>query len=215
MDETRYPLSWPAGQKRTTQRIVAAFNHPVQVQGAPFRRLEKLSVWDSIQRLKKEMRALKVPDGSCIVSTNIPTRLDGVPRSDRGEPKDPGVAVYWISKDKKKLCMAIDRYNRVADNIAAVAATLEALRAVERHGGGAILDRAFAGFAQLPASIVTQRPWREVFNVGPDDHLNVDAVNTRFIALARKLHPDQCGGDHGPMQELNAARADALKEANG
>lgn len=214
MGETRYPLSWPSGWKRTRQRIVAAFGRTVQAQGAEYRGKERLSVWDSIQRLEKEMRALGVPDGACIVSTNIPTRLDGVPRSDRAEPNDPGVAVYWTSKDKKKQCMPIDRYTRVADNIAAVAATLEALRSVERHGGGTILDRAFAGFAQLPAAIITQRPWREVFHFSPDLKYSRDVIEDRFRVLAQKLHPDKDGGDHEAMAELNAARAAALEEVN-
>ena len=178
-------------------------------------RKNSLSVWEGASRIHRELRALYVSELSCIISTNVPTRLDGVPRSDRAEPRDPGVAVYWTSKAGKKQCMAIDRYDRVADNLAAVAASLEALRAIERHGGGAILDRAFVGFAQLPAAIITQRPWREVFHVGPDDHLNTDAIKTRFSALARKLHPDKHGGSHDEMTELNAARAAALAEVQG
>jgi curved DNA-binding protein CbpA len=51
-----------------------------------------------------------------------------------------------------------------------------------------------------------------VFHVSPDDHLNADAINTRFNALAKKLHPDKPGGSHDEMAELNAARAAALAE---
>jgi hypothetical protein len=174
---------------------------------------KQLSVWDSIQRIQKEMDALTVADGSCIVSTNIPTRLDGVPRSDRAEPRDPGVAVYWTSKGGKKQCMAIDIYDRVADNLAAVAATLEALRAIKRHGGGEILDRAYAGFAQLPAVIVTQRPWRDVLQFHPQTKVTAEMVKNAFHALASKRHPD-VGGSHDSMSELNAARDAALKEVS-
>src|SRR6185437_2928884 len=71
------------------------------------------------------------------------------PRSDR-TPSDPGVAVYW-REGKNTRCMAIDRYSRVPDNLAAIAATLDAMRAIERHGGAEILDRAFTGFVALPA----------------------------------------------------------------
>jgi hypothetical protein len=49
-------------------------------------------------------------------------------------------------------CMAIDIYTRIADNLAAVAATIDAMRAIERHGGAQILKRAWMGLKALPAS---------------------------------------------------------------
>jgi len=51
--------------------------------------------------------------------------------------------------------MAIDIYDTVAGNLAAVAATLDAMRAIERHGGAQILKRAFQGFKALPSSTAT------------------------------------------------------------
>ena len=38
-----------------------------------------------------------------------------------------------------------------ADNRSAIEASLEAMRAIERHGGAEILDRAFQGFQALPS----------------------------------------------------------------
>src|SRR5260370_12455992 len=99
--------------------------------------------------------------------------------------------------------MAIARYARVADNLAAIAATLDAMRAIERHGGGSILERAFIGFAALPATAGVD--WRKIFGVGPNDHLNADAVETRFPALARLLPPDECAGSHDAMVDWTAA----------
>ncbi|KVD37855.1 hypothetical protein WJ41_22830 [Burkholderia ubonensis] len=63
-----------------------------------------------------------------------------------------GVAVYWETRAGARRVMAIDQYTRVADNLAAVAATLDAMRAIERHGGARILERAFTGFAALAAA---------------------------------------------------------------
>jgi hypothetical protein len=215
MDETRYPLCWPANWKRTepAHRIRAQFGRVRQQyrDGAPsYTTKDRLSISDSLNRISGELERFGVAEETVIVSTNLPTNIQGVPRGDRGEPHDPGVAVYWTLKGKKQ-CMAIDRYDRVADNLAGVSATLEALRAVERHGGGAILDRAFVGFAALPAPTVPHRTWREVFGVGLNDHLNRDAIETRFRALAGRFHPD-IGGTHDQMAELNAARAEALHE---
>ena len=78
-------------------------------------------------------------EGDSIISTNLKLRLDGLPRSDQKEPDDPGVAVYWQRLSKPKKVMAIDLYDRIADNLAAIGATLNAMRAIERHGGALIL----------------------------------------------------------------------------
>lgn len=214
-ETTRYPLCWPQGVKRTeaSSRRRAPFGKaPSGGFGqAVYQPKKELSVWDAILRVRGEMRALGVEEDDLLISTNIPTRLDGVPRSDRAEPADPGAAVYW-EREGKKECMAIDRYTRVADNLAAIAATLEALRAIERHGGGAILDRAFAGFAQLPAAIITERPWREVFGWKFDQTPTMGMVEMRYRDLAKQLHPDKAGGDREKMLELNLARDAARRD---
>lgn len=218
-ETTRYPLCWPAGWKRTpaAARRPAAFGrtrneYNAAVGRTMYRGKQELSVWDAIQRLDGELRVIDAERSSAVISTNIPTRIDGAPRSGMREPDDPGAAVYWERKGRKE-CMAIDRYTRVADNIAAIAATLEALRAIERHGGGAILDRAFAGFAQLPAAIVTERPWREVLGLALA--ATMEDVERQFRALAKQLHPDVSDDDGEKMRELNRAREAAKRELVG
>jgi hypothetical protein len=212
MNETRYPLCWPANWKRTTVRAAAAFGKTnVQHRDgmAHYAGKSKISILDAINRIADELRRMGIKEENVIVSTNIPLNLSGTPRGDRGEPSDPGAAIYWIRNGKSQ-CMAIDRYNRVADNLAAIAATLEALRAIERHGGGSILERAFIGFAALPAS--TGKPWREVLQFDASHNYSRDVIEDRFKHLARQLHPDKADGDHEAMVELNAARAAALAE---
>jgi len=210
----RYPLCWPPGWKRTRERTRAAFGRTTtRVDASQNRSVyagkEQLSVMNGAERVIGELERLGVGADDVVISTNVPVRLDGLPRSDRAEPADPGVAVYWELRGKRQ-CMAIDRYDRVADNLAAVAATLEALRAIERHGGGAILERAFQGFAQLPASVVTQRPWRDVLEFGAAP-ASAESVQERFRELARRRHPD-VGGTAEQFQELTAARDAALQE---
>lgn len=70
------------------------------------------------------------------------TRLDGLPRSGEPEPKDPGATVYWRSRGRDQV-IAIDQYDRVADNLAAIAGTLDALRAIKRWGGAQIVARLY------------------------------------------------------------------------
>jgi hypothetical protein len=212
MNETRYPLCWPANWKRTTNRTRAQFGkaNARYADGVKlYNGKSRLSMQDSVQRIAYELERFGVPEENVIISTNVPLNLSGIPRGDRGEPSDPGVAVYWMLKSKSQ-CMAIDRYDRVADNLAAVAATMEALRAIERHGGGSILDRAFIGFAQLPTH--AGRSWREVLGFPAHMTPGTDLVERTFRALATELHPDKQGGDHERMVELNGALAAALAE---
>ena len=101
--------------------------------------------------------------------------------------------------------MAIDAYAEVADNLAAIAATLEAMRAIERHGGAIILDRAFQGFAALPAPGQTgARPWREVLDC--DDSIrDLASAERRYKVLRSIHHPDKPSG--------NADAFDAVEKA--
>jgi hypothetical protein len=170
--------------------------------------MKALSIEDSFQRIEYELERFGIDLAAVVVSTNLSTNLRGMPMGNRGEPSDPGVAVYWQSKGKRQ-CMAIDRYDRVADNLAAVAATLEAMRAIERHGGGAILERAFLGFAQLPEK--TGVDWRTVLGI-VIDHPTRQLIDCQFRDLSSVRHPDKPTGSHEAMAELNAARAAALKE---
>ena len=202
---SRYPLQWPAGWKRLQgyQRKSATFSK----HGKP------LSVFDGVERVLGELKLLRVSDNDVVISTNVETRLDGLPHSDRAAPQDVGVAVYWVTKaGTPAKCMAVDRYDKVADNLAAVAATLEAFRAVERHGGAAILDRAFVGFAALPAPAAGQRDWWTVLELAPG--ATADQVRAAHRRLTGIHHPDR-GGSHERMTALNHARDERLREWGG
>jgi len=208
-----YPLSWPEGWKRTQFRTSAQFNKAREPryndQGQPiYQGKTRLSVADAVRRVLIELERMGIKDDDIIVSTNVPLRLDGFPRSDQ-EPRDPGAAVYWQKKNQQMRCMAIDRYNRVADNLAAIAATLDAMRAIERHGGATILDRAFLGFAALPEK--ASQPWREVFGITPGVNATVDLVESRFRNMVQLHHPDK-GGDREAFEKLVQAREAARME---
>lgn len=196
---TRYPLTWPAGWKRTptAQRARARFRSG----------RTELSIYEATQRLQGELERLERGIGGVVLSTNVETRLDGMPRSDRRAPADPGAAVYFRLKGQPR-CLACDKWDRVADNIAAIAAHIEAIRAVDRYGVGT-LDQAFAGYAALPAPAMG---WRDVFGFGADRPVTVDAVQGRYRVLARQYHPDVAGGSVEEMTRINAARDAALAE---
>lgn len=198
-----YPLQWPEGWKRTSS---------FQRRSATFHRNKKaLSIFDGVQRVMDELGRMGLGRDDVVISTNVETRLDGFPRSDRAEPGDAGAAVYWQEKKGGRRVMAIDHYDRVADNLAAIAATLEAMRAIERHGGAAILERAFTGFTALPApGQGAKREWWEVLSV-PRKCTRED-VKAAYRLLASQYHPDKPGGSHAAMAELNVAQEAGLKE---
>ena len=167
-----------------------------------------LSIAEGRKRVLLELERLHVTHDDVVVSTNLRLNLQGLPRGDQGEPGDPGVAVYWERNGKRRV-MAIDHYNRVADNLGAIAATLEAMRAIERHGGSQILERAFTGFTALPAP-GSLASWRDVLGFGAEDVVSVARVQARYRARAFDEHPDR-GGTHEAMAELNRAREEALR----
>lgn len=210
MSESAYPLSWPAGWKRTTasERKRARFNSQ-----RDSRLKQQLTVAQALRRLQEALGRMGVSDWNTIISTNVELRRDGLPYSGQKEPQDPGAAVYWRDSSQDgwpRRCMAIDLYDRVADNLAAIAATLEYLRGIERHGGAAILDRAFTGFTALEHSPGRQqRTWRDVLGVEPGDQLS--EVKAKYRRLACVMHPDKGGSDEA-MAELNEAMAQAVKE---
>src|SRR6185437_15868045 len=130
----RYPLSWPEGWKRTLSHLRrhGSFNKKESVPGATWQKTVNLSIADAIKRVYYELERVGVKhiQEDVVVSTNLRVNISGIPRSDQGDPQDPGVAVYWERKGVRQ-CMAVDQYYRVADNLAAIAATLEAMRALE------------------------------------------------------------------------------------
>lgn len=199
-----YPLCWPASWPRTpdSRRKRAAFGKHGNITDT-YRGKRDLTVHDGVDRVLNELRQLGVPRKNVIISTNIRVRLDNLPYSNAAEPADPGVAVYWYDPKniKQQKCMAIDRYDRVADNLGAIAATLEAMRAIERHGGGSILDRAFSGFTALPAPISMQPWW---MTLGFEKEVPLQEAERRYRHLAAKLHPDN-GGDRDEWDRLQSA----------
>lgn len=170
---TRYPLAWPTGWRRT----------PASIRGRAYFTKERnqVTITEGIRRVREELRGLGIiTSDDLIISTNLELRNDGLPRGGHvREPHDPGAAVYWKkTKELQHKVMAVDRYERVADNLAAIAASLKALRTVERHGGAMILERAFTGFDALPSP----NDWRHV--LGFDETPTLLQAKARFVDLA-------------------------------
>lgn len=192
MSDRRFPLSWPAAKPRTpfAHRKSAAFRDAGRAVGVP----------TAINRLQVELDAIRA--SSPILSTNLELRLDGRPRADRAPPSDPGAALYFTLKGRE-IALACDKWDRVADNIVAIAKHIEALRGQDRWGVGTI-EQAFAGYEALPAP----EQWWQV--LGVSESASPEEIAQRYRELAREAHPD-AGGSEAAMARLNAARDAGLK----
>lgn len=198
-----YPLMWPEHQPRT---------QPGSRRHAKF----EMDFGRARDELVRELKLLSAQD--IVISSNVPLRRDGLPLADAREPVDPGVAVYfdrhrtirragtWETL-KTPFVIACDTYSRVKWNLRAVGATVEALRAIERHGSTSMLEQAFTGFAALPAHVTADPPWWETLGVSAD--ATPAQVRARFHELAQRHHPDH-GGEANVMAQINRAVDAAL-----
>jgi hypothetical protein len=206
-DATRYPLAWPAGWKRTASRRQAMFNKKVRSANydgsSSYVRTENLSVGDGLQRLLGELRRLGARNP--VISSNLQLNRDGSIKA--GQAKmlaDPGIAAYF-HLHQQPLVLACDKWNSAADNMAAIAGHIEAIRTQERYGVGS-LDQAFAGYAALPPVGGTQGgDWRAEMGFKADELISPHVVETRYRQLLRERHPD-AGGSHDAVVRLNLAR---------
>lgn len=189
-----YPLTWPAGWKRTPRE---------RQREAKFARFDqRLTLAGGLDRVLRELERMGVARRDVIVSSDVALRLDGMPRSGQPEPRDHGAAVYWQHRGERRV-MAIDLYDKVADNWAAIAATLDAMRAIKRHGGAAILERAFTGFTALPApSATSRREWWDV--LGVDQGASDDDITAAYRRMRSATHPDR-GGSAAAFDEVEQA----------
>jgi hypothetical protein len=204
-EPTRYPLAWPPGRPRRRQheRKAGNFSTSRQDGGNSWRTKRDITITQAMDRLTTEVERLggRYP----LLSADLELRLDGAPRGGQAQPADPGVCLYF-SLGGKPMAMACDAYTRVEQNIAALAAHIEATRAIARHGVATAAETLQA-FEALPAPFDAVRDWRKILG----DCDTITGVRDAWRAKAQEAHPDR-GGHHAAMAELNAARDAALKE---
>lgn len=195
MTAQAYPLQWPEGWPRTEpgkRKQDSAF--PVNVGKA----IDDL--YDELARLGAK---------NIVLSSNLTLNTFHRPHPKQNKIDDPGIAVYFTLKDRP-MVMARDAYADWRDNILSLGLAVEAFRALHRHGGAHMMERAFTGFMALPAPSA-QRSWREVLNLVGEPNPNREQVESHYRIRARKAHPDG-GGSIEAMVELTAARDAALRE---
>jgi hypothetical protein len=195
MSNEHYPLRWPEGWPRTLGAK--------RKNSAPF----KVNSDKARRELMADLRRMGATN--IIVSSNVPVRQDGTPYADaaRRVIRDPGVVVYF-TRDGHTLSMARDQYQRPEDNLRSIGLAIEAIRAIERHGGSYMMERAFSGFAALPPPT---SHW-EILGLRPGS--SADDIKRAHRAKIGAAHPDT-GGSEAAASALNAARDAALREIGG
>jgi len=195
---TAYPLAWPQGWPRTP---ASRRSYNWQLKKATF---------DSARRaLYEELRRLGAT--AVTLSTSIPLRLDGQHyATQKPDGDDPGVAVYFTLRNKQ-MAMARDCFDNCAQNLRSLGLAIEHLRGLDRHGGAAMLERAFAGFAALPppggGSADEIIDWRKEFQPVPEGFAKVELlalIEHRYRTKAKTAHGDT-GGSDSAMIRLNLA----------
>jgi hypothetical protein len=189
-----YPLCWPVGQKRTSFPQRSRFGD------------HTLSKATKEVLLEIERMGGKDP----IISSNIPLRKDGMPRSDYEKRMvfDKGCAVYFM-RNKKQVVLACDSWNCIEDNLWAIACSISAMRSLGRWGVSEILERAFSGFTAIPERASGKNCWDVL---GIRQTANTVLIKTMYKQLAKERHPDG-GGNTEAFQELNEAYDQAMKAA--
>lgn len=186
-----YPLTWPVGWPRT----------PV---GRIERSRYKTSLGRATQHLLNELKLFGARN--IVLSSNLPLRRDGLPYANVSQPRDCGIAVYWTmparkhGEQPKPMVMACDQWQRVEENIHAIGLSVGAMRLIHRAGASTILERAFAGFAALPAG----ESWRDVLGYKHGERPPLEELKARHRALMLQNHPDR-GGTTAASSRINDA----------
>lgn len=178
---------------RGTFRALPAWPYPPRPQAtAPFR----MGWEDSLASLEAEIDAIAGDDVVIGVVTDPRyIGISGILKAEgRGRERHPGAEVSFSTPDGRRLVFHTDAYKELRQNIRAIAAGLEALRAVDRYGITSTAEQ-YAGFAQLTAG-------------GPDatrGQMLVDRAGGVRQALMEH-HPDH-GGDAKAFADVQAYRA--------
>lgn len=185
-----FPLQWPLGYERTKYRIASRFD-------------QNMSKAQSL--LHKEVERLAATN--LIVSTNLRARTDGMLYAADINKKidDPGVAIYFKLKGQET-SMCCDQYERVWENMYALAKSIEALRAIDRWGVSEFMKKVFTGFAALPSP--EESNWWDVLEVAP--FASLEEIKNAYKKKAKQHHPDT-GGNAESFHRIQQAYEMGLK----
>jgi hypothetical protein len=188
-DPTAHPLTWPPGFPRTKLRQASRFSTTLPKALGNVQASLRLFAKESEREL-----------ANVVISSNVTLGAD--------RPADSGVAL-WFRWDEMPICIAIDRYKTVEENLQAIHHIIEARRTELRHGTLHLVRATFTGFKALAPP--KGEGWRDILKLNGVNNIDSAAIEQAYKAQAREVHPDR-GGSATDMAKLNAARVTALLE---
>lgn len=184
-----YPLHWPDGFPRTERKTDSRF---------------KTTLAAALKNVANSMELFSKDSGKkvteIVISSNVTLGAQN--------PKESGVAI-WFTWDDSHLCIAVDRYTKVEDNLQAIHHIVEARRTELRHGGLQIVRQTFRGFKALPEA-AGKKTWYQILKV--DYSASDEAIKVAYKARAKETHPDVTGGSVQSFQEVQKAYEEALNK---
>lgn len=194
-----YPLHWPSDYPRKTEQEKKTSRFTTTLGRAR-------------DFVKDEIRRIGGKDP--VISTNIPLKQNGDLRADWSKSRidDSGVAVYFMYNDKQ-VCLCCDTHHKVWDNLYAVGRAIDALRRIDRDGVSDFLNRTFSGFKAIPQEASSGKNCWEILGIEPVSNRHV--IQEAYKARAKEIHPDVKGGSTEAFCELQEARDQAFKIADG
>ena len=181
----------------------------------------------TLHLLNREIEALQTPEQRLVrwvMQIDVPPhhiRNDGELYV-KAVAKTPAVRVAFDSKHGP-LTYATDRFTQWQDNARAIALSLEALRKVDRFGVGGKGEqyRGWTAISNRPATMTREQAAEFIAWHAGAEHGNEAAVwadkmlhdlaelQRAYYLAAKRMHPDQRGGDTDIMAQLNVALATA------
>ena len=177
----------PGVPRRVTWRRLPQWPYPEQVERAD---RFQTSWAGTLDLLELEIGRVGGEDISIgVVVTPDLQRLDGSLRMSHSGPVGtlhPGAEVSFTHPVRGRLSFHTAAYPSVHGNLHAIARTLEALRAVDRHGTAETAEQ-YEGWAQLPSGKVEFRP-------DPEEGQRLALEHGGLKAAIKALHPDRNEG---------------------
>jgi hypothetical protein len=188
-----HPLAWPIQRPRTREPVAAIFRQ----RGRP------VNFDQGAARVALELSRFQA-SGVVVTSDRPPRGLASI----WAPSADPGVAVYFRLNGNPH-CLSCDRWDRIPDNLCAIAKHLEAIRGQLRWGA-ADVTQIFAGFKEIAPAAAAERPWWVVLGFAQRPTSRTDLV-LKYQELALRHHPDR-GGDAEVMKSINVAYECGLED---
>lgn len=204
-----YPLEWPANKQRSADRIFGRYtNNKRDITLAE----AQTRLFDALEKFNNQGKGWVVDiDADCLLKTMFDLRKDGGMRSGQRKPPDVGAVCHFAicDGDRVELVLAIDRYTKIEQNIAAIAACVDSLRQLWRVDAGTFLAAA-SGLNALPPPMAYPN-WRTVLGFAQDSTPSFDEVKKNYRVMIKAAHSDN-GGNDSVAAEINIAYGQAKED---